>query len=315
MATKFSPGAAGAAQGLTAPPYRERGHEAERPYNLPAESIRNGWIESSLGLHLLAIGMVFEAIIVAAFGIAAFGMFVHVLLNPSLGKLRYCCYPIDIAEGVLGECSDPNAAIHLTPGVLECPSRSVQWVRLLYGSFYLLIVNRALVFVWDLPFQKKVLKMLPYVNDYDFIPRYQWQLAIFSIGAIAFGTHNYILKRKAIKILHRIFGFLAISFTLFFVYVAKPMDEAWGCYDMAPANQCNHGLCTDPNSGIRIQLRGKGSQPRHSPVFVWSIAFMATFYVLAFVVYILSIRDIKDVFHYRAIKVLGRPQYNTVVYE
>ena len=285
----------------------QRTEAEERPYHLPAESIRHGWIESSLGLHLLAVGMVYEAIIVAAFAVASVIIFVHVLLNPDLGRDRYCCYPDDVTPGVLGECTDPDAGIYLTPGVLDCPGRSKKWVELLYASLYLAAGNRMFVYLWDLPFEKKVQRTLSNANYYGIIPNYQWALAIYSIGAFFFGTHNHILKRKAIRRFHLFFGVVGIVFTLFFVGVVQPLDDAWGCYGYVSAARTNWGLCTDPTSRISKSFGNNRDTTRHAPVYWWVVCFIGGSFFLSLVMYMVSIRSIETIFYDRAIAYLGDP--------
>ena len=272
-----------------------------RPFNLPAESIRHGWVESSLGLHLFSVGMVFEGLFVLALFLASLFVLIQPMSNSKLGLSRYCCYPEDIRDGDLGECSDPKAAIHLTPGVLECPKVSILWLRLVFTSIYLLLGNRFLIFVWDLPFESRVEEMLSNAHDYDSIPRIQWYFATYSFGAFFFGTHNYILKRKAIKTAHMYCGVLAIIFTLFFVYIAMRLDAAWYCYGYANANYVRHGMCDDPTSAVYTMKEFSKDKTKHTPVFWWSLGFMCSFYFLFCVFYLISVTNLKDIFHYRAL--------------
>ncbi len=266
-----------------------------RNFDIPAESIRNGWLESSFGLHLVSVNLFFEGIIVAAAAIAAIVLFTHTLLSPGLGISKYCCYPEDIEDGVLGECTDPLAVIHKTPGVTTCPTRSVEWVRRLFISLYLAVGTRMLVYLFDLPFERRVNKLLHALQATpDAIPYLQWFVAMYSPGAILFGTHNRILGRHTVRSIHRFLGVLSVIFLTLFFTVALQLDAAWKCYGNVGASETDRGECNNPTSIAHRTLPHDATT--HTPVF-WGLLICtcsATFSF--FVIYFVSLTNLRIVF-------------------
>jgi hypothetical protein len=270
----------------------------KRNYHIPAESIRNCFLESSLGLHLLTSGFIFEGILVASAFVAAVGLLAYTLTHTDYEEDPYCCYPSDIQSGHLGRCDDPKADIHTTFGVQECATRSIPWIRLLYISVYLFILDWILIFLFDIPFQYYVKREVSLAHVYGRIPKIQWWVALYGPSALLFGAHNFMLQRKAIKWLHLGCGILSICLVFFFVYIALKLDDAWGCYGNVGASSTNEGMCNDQTSAIA--QRGKRDSTVHAPVYWWALGLMASFLFLATVFYVVSITSIRDTVWSRA---------------
>jgi hypothetical protein len=181
---------------------------------------------------------------------------------------------------------------------MKCASQSITWIRLLYISFYLFLLDWFLIFLFDVPFQYYVERQTHNAYIYGTIWDIQWYVAIYGPSAILLGAHNYILQRKAVKWLHLGCGLVSIAFVLLFVFIALPMDDAWGCYGNVAAASTNDGMCNDANS-IAFQ-RGKRDSTLHAPVYWWCLGFMASFLFLTSVFYFISITNLRHTLWERA---------------
>lgn len=274
-----------------------------RPFYSPGESLRESVLNSSLGLHLFYAKMWLEGLLVSGCFVAGLVMLIVVLETPDLGADPFCCYPRTISPGTLGRCDDPTADILSTPGRHECPSRSEKWQNLLALSLYLLAISRILIYAFDLWFQKVANSemmtlrgqkpFVPGTNSFLLISTWQWRLCTWSPGAIILGSHNYILAKHWLQKLHIWTGAIAIVFTLFFRYIALPLDNAWSCYGYKDAADTNLGLCTDPNA----KAHTLGTDPfKHTPVFWWTLGLMAFFYLIFLTCFYYSISNIRTFF-------------------
>jgi hypothetical protein len=262
-------------------------------FNLPCDVLREQYLECFLGLHYIAVGLLFEGLLIFVTTAAGVGGIVWFLTDMRYGKDPYCCYPVSLPTDKFGSCFDADSLIQDLPPEerIDCGWISVAWMAGMAVSGIVLLAGQTLNSILDLEYaahSKQMAETPPqeWTRWYSF----QW-IVLYLPTSILFGTHNRILKAGGARLVHGICGFLLIGFAAFFATAAIELDKEWGCYHMPTATNTFLGMCTDPKSPMHSVKRDWYTRETS---FLVTLGGCVVFFVIVCILYYTSTRNIKQ---------------------